>query len=276
MNLNKRLLPQLCLYFILAIGVFVSLFPFYWMLVGATNPSGQILSFPPKLVPGDYLMENLRNLSQSIDIFSALINSTLISVIFVIFSLLICASAGYAFAKFEFKGKEVIFAMLLLAMMIPYQATIIPLFQLFGNLDWINTYRAVILPQLSYPFAIFLIRQNMKGIPNSLLEAARIDGAGEIFIFSKIVMPIMKPALAAVGIFLFTFQWNNFMWPLIVMSTQDMYTLPVALSTLAGLNSVDYGQLMLGTAISVIPVLIVFLILQKHFVSGILGGSVKE
>jgi lactose/L-arabinose transport system permease protein len=132
------------------------------------------------------------------------------------------------------------------------------------------------LPQISYPFAIFLIRQNMKGIPDSMLEAARIDGAGELFIFFRIVLPTMKPALAAVSIFLFTFQWNNFMCPLIVMTTQENYTLPVALSTLAGMNSIDYGQLMLGTAISVIPVMIVFLFLQKHFVSGILGGSVKE
>jgi lactose/L-arabinose transport system permease protein len=276
MKKRKDAVNKFFLYFVLVIGVLVSIIPFYWMIVGATNPSGDILKFPPKLTPGNYLLENLRGLAASMDIYKALFNSIAISVIFVIISLLVCSAAGFAFAKYQFKGRDMIFACLLLAMMVPYQATIIPLFELFANFEWINTYRAVMLPQISYPFAIFLIRQNMKGIPDSMLEAARIDGAGEMFIFFRIVLPTMKPALAAVSIFLFTFQWNNFMWPLIVMTTQENYTLPVALSTLAGMNSIDYGQLMLGTAISVIPVMIVFLFLQKHFVSGILGGSVKE
>ncbi|WP_187374479.1 MULTISPECIES: carbohydrate ABC transporter permease [Gracilibacillus] len=273
---NKKLLQKIGLHAFLLVGIVVSLAPFYWMVVAATNPSGDVLSFPPKLIPGDYLVENFIGLSESIDILRALMNSIVIAGIFVVLSLFICSSAGYAFAKYKFKGSNLIFAAILLAMMVPYQATIIPLFQVFGSLNWINTYHAVFLPQLCYPFAIFLIRQNMKGIPDSLIEAARIDGAGELYIFFRIALPTMKPALAAVGIFLFTFQWNNFMWPLIVMTTQDNYTLPVALSTLAGLNSIDYGQLMLGTAISVIPVMTVFLILQKHFVSGILGGAVKE
>lgn len=273
---NHKLLKKTSLHIFLLIGVVISLAPFYWMVVGATNPSGDVLSFPPKLVPGNYLFENYKNLSESIDIVQAVLNSSVISIIYVLMSLLVCSTAGYAFAKYKFKGNNLIFASFLLAMMIPYQATIIPLFQVFGSLDWINTYRAVLLPQICYPFAIFLIRQNMKGIPDSLLEAARIDGAGELYIFFRIVLPTMKPTLAAVSIFLFTHQWNNFMWPLIVMTTQENYTLPVALSTLAGLNSIDYGQLMLGTTISVLPIMIVFLILQKHFVSEILGGSIKE
>lgn len=273
---NHKLLKKTSLHIFLLIGVVISLAPFYWMVVGATNPSGDVLSFPPKLVPGNYLFENYKNLSESIDIVQAVLNSSVISIIYVLMSLLVCSTAGYAFAKYKFKGNNLIFASFLLAMMIPYQATIIPLFQVFGSLDWINTYRAVLLPQICYPFAIFLIWQNMKGIPDSLLEAARIDGAGELYIFFRIVLPTMKPTLAAVSIFLFTHQWNNFMWPLIVMTTQENYTLPVALSTLAGLNSIDYGQLMLGTTISVLPIMIVFLILQKHFVSGILGGSIKE
>ncbi|CAI9389057.1 carbohydrate ABC transporter permease [Niallia sp. Sow4_A1] len=273
---KQKRIQKILMHLFLLIGVVISIGPFYWMVVGATNPSGDVLAFPPKLIPGDYLLENLRNLSNSIDIMKAVTNSSIIAIVFVVVSLLICSAAGYAFAKFTFKGSNLIFASFLLAMMIPYQATIIPLFQIFGAIDWINTYQAIILPQICYPFAIFLIRQNMQGIPDSLIEAARIDGAGEFFIFFKIALPTMKPALAAVGIFLFTHQWNNFMWPLIVMTTQENYTLPVALSTLAGLNSIDYGQLMLGTAISVIPVMAVFLILQKHFISGILGGSIKE
>lgn len=276
MKTKSEMTKRILVYILLLVGVIVTLGPLYWMIVGATNPSGEVLSFPPNLIPGNFLDENFTNLTNSIDIFKSFWNSLIITLIFVVLSLFICSLAGFAFAKYNFKGKELIFGSFLLAMMIPYQATIIPLFQLFGSLDWINTYRAIILPQLCYPFAIFLIRQNMKAIPDSLLEAARVDGGGEFFIFFKIALPTMKPALAAVAIFLFTFQWNNFMWPLIVMTTEDTYTLPVALSTLAGLNSVDYGQLMLGTAISVLPVMVFFLILQKHFVSGILGGAVKE
>nr|WP_156809568.1 carbohydrate ABC transporter permease [Gracilibacillus halophilus] len=276
MDNQQSVLRRVLLHGLLIVGVIFSIGPFYWMVVGATNPSGEILSSPPTILPGSYLVENMTNLHDAIPILRNLFNSIVIAVIFVFASLLVCSAAGYAFAKYDFKGNRVIFASFLLAMMIPYQATIIPLFQLFSALDWINTYRAVILPQVCYPFAIFLIRQNMKGIPDSMIEAARIDGAGEISIFFKLALPTMKPALAAVGIFLFTHQWNNFMWPLIVMTTQENYTLPVALSTLAGLNSIDYGQLMLGTAISVVPIMVVFLILQKHFVSGILGGSVKE
>ena len=273
---SKNLIKQLLIYALLIIGTVLSLGPFYWMIVGATNPSGDILSFPPKLIPGDHLMENLTNLMSSTNIFQALLNSSLIAVIFVVLSLLICSTAGYVFAKFRFRGRNLIFAAFLISMMIPYQATIIPLFQVFSGIDLINTYWAVLLPQLCYPFAIFLMRQNMQAIPDSLIEASRVDGAGEFYIFFKIILPTMKPALAAVAIFLFTFQWNNFMWPLIVLTTENNYTLPVALSTLAGFNSIDYGQLMLGTIISIIPVAIVFFLLQKHFVSGILGGAVKE
>lgn len=239
---KQKRIQKILMHLFLLIGVVISIGPFYWMVVGATNPSGDVLAFPPKLIPGDYLLENLRNLSNSIDIMKAVTNSSIIAIVFVVVSLLICSAAGYAFAKFTFKGSNLIFASFLLAMMIPYQATIIPLFQIFGAIDWINTYQAIILPQICYPFAIFLIRQNMQGIPDSLIEAARIDGAGEFFIFFKIALPTMKPALAAVGIFLFTHQWNNFMWPLIVMTTQENYTLPVALSTLAGLNSIDSGN----------------------------------
>ncbi|MBW7474807.1 carbohydrate ABC transporter permease [Paenibacillus oenotherae] len=245
------------------------------MIIGATNKSGDVFNIPPTFLPGSNLLDNLTNLNESILIWKSLFNSLFIAITYTLIGMLLCASAGYAFAKFDFKGRNVIFIVLLLSMMIPYQATIIPLFQLFAKLDWMNTYSAVILPQLVYVFPIFLMRQNMKALPDSLLEAARIDSAGEFYIFFRIALPTMKPALAAVAIFLFNHQWNNFMWPLVVMNTKDMFTLPVALSTLAGQDSIDYGQAMLGTTISVLPVIVIFLFMQKHFVSGILGGAVK-
>lgn len=275
-NFLKANLGKILLYSVLVSGVLISIFPFYWMFIGATNPSSEIYRMPPTLIPGSNLAENFSNLSNSLPIIRNLINSLLIAVIFTVIALIISAFAGYAFAKFDFKGRKVIFSLLLLTMMIPYHVTIIPLFRIFANLDWLNTYQAVILPNLSYPFAIFLMRQNMMALPDAMIEAARIDGAGEFEIFWKIVMPTMKPALAATSIFLFMFQWNNFMWPLVVLTDRDMRTLPVALANLIGLTNIDYGQVMLGAAISVVPIIIAFLLLQKQFISGILGAAVKE
>lgn len=275
-NTPKKHLPKkIALYSLLAVGVIISIFPFYWMIIGATNPSGEIFSIPPSLIPGTYLVENFISLNESIGILRVVFNSLFIALSFTVLSLLICSAAGYAFAKFQFKGRDVIFFVLLLSMMIPYHVTLIPLFRIFVELNWLNTYQAVILPQLAYPFAIFLMRQNMQAIPSTLLEAARVDGAGEFRIFFKIVLPTMRPALAAVAIFLFMFQWNNFIWPLVVLNSGEMYTLPVALSSLIGLSDIDYGQITLGAAISVVPIMVFFLILQKQFIAGILGGSVK-
>ncbi|MFC0187043.1 carbohydrate ABC transporter permease [Fictibacillus aquaticus] len=275
--MNKQTgLQKVLMYTLLLFGVILSVGPFYWMFVSATHSSGEIFKVPPNFLPGDKLLENFRNLNESIDIASVMTNSLIITLTFTFFGVLMCTMAGYAFAKFHFKGKDAIFFMLLIAIMIPYQVTLIPLFEVFAKLNWLNTYQSVVLPQLAFPFAIFLMRQNMAALPDSLLEAARVDGAGEFKIFFTVVLPTMRPALAAVAIFLFMFQWNNFIWPLVVLNTQDMYTMPVALSSLIGMSRIDYGQVMLGTTISTLPIMIFFLLLQKQFISGILGGSVKE
>jgi len=271
-----RKFQKYSLYFVLLIGVIFSIGPFYWMIVGASNPSGEVLSIPPNFIPGNFLNENLNSLMSEINIWRSLLNSIIITVPYTILALLICASAGYAFAKYNFKGRNLIFAIILVSMMIPYQALIIPQFELFANFGLLDSYISIILPQLAYPFAIFLIRQSMQSIPDSLIEAARIDGCSEIGIFFKIVLPTSLPSLAAVSIFLFTHQWNNFLWPLVALSSKEMFTLPVALATLAGLENIDYGLLMIGAAISVLPIFVAFLFLQKYFISGILGGSVKE
>ncbi|WP_088104411.1 carbohydrate ABC transporter permease [Halalkalibacter urbisdiaboli] len=272
---NKKTLQKLGLYTFLIIGAIVSLFPFYWALVGATNESGKLFASPPSLIPGTKLIENIVNLNEAIGIWRVLFNSLFVSSVYTVLALLISTMAAYAFAKFRFKGRTFIFTVFLLSMMIPYHATVIPLFKMMAALNWLNTYQALILPNLAYPFAIFLMRQNMLAFPNALIEAARIDGAGEWKIFFRIVLPSMKPALAATAIFLFMFQWNNFLWPLIAVNTTDMYTLPVALSSLFGLSRIDYGQVMAGVSIATIPIIIFFLSLQRHFISGMLGSAVK-
>ncbi|MED3563126.1 carbohydrate ABC transporter permease [Bacillus xiapuensis] len=264
------------IYGLLFIGVIISIAPFYWMLVGSTHPSGEIFSLPPKLLPGDYLAKNFQSLSESLGIAKIFWNSLFIALVYTFVSTLISAMAGYAFAKYRFKGKKMFFFMILCSLMIPSQVTLIPLFEMMVSFDWLNTYQAIILPGLASPFAIYLMRQNMQAVPDSIIEASRVDGAGEIKIFFSVILPVVRPALAAVAIFLFMSQWNSLIWPLITLNSKEMFTLPVALSSLIGMARIDYGQLMLGTTLSTIPIMIFFLLLQKHFISGILGGSVKE
>ena len=264
------------MYVLLAIGAVISIFPFYWMAVGSTLPSGKLLSVPPNLLPGKHLLENVKSLNESLNFARIMWNSLFIAITYTVVSALICTMAGYAFAKFKFKGKGVLFFLILCTLMIPFQVTLIPLFEIMVALNWLNTYQAIILPTLASPFAVFLMRQNMLSIPDSMIEAARIDGAGELKIFFTIIVPTIRPALAAVSIFLFMSQWNNLLWPLITLNSNEMFTLPVALSSLVGMARIDYGQLMLGTTLSVIPILVFFLIFQKNFISGILGGAIKE
>jgi len=264
------------IYSLLIAGVILSIGPFYWMLVGSTLPSGEIFHLPPKLLPGDYLAKNFQSLNESLGIAKIFWNSLFIALVYTFVSTLISAMAGYAFAKFHFKGKKVFFFIILCTLMIPSQVTLIPLFEMMVSFNWLNTYQAIILPTLASPFAIYLMRQNMKAVPDSIIEASRVDGAGELRIFFTVILPVTRPALAAVSIFLFMSQWNSLLWPLITMNSKEMFTLPVALSSLIGMARIDYGQLMLGTTLSTIPIMIFFLLLQRHFISGILGGSVKE
>ncbi|MBM7663163.1 lactose/L-arabinose transport system permease protein [Bacillus mesophilus] len=272
---KKMGLKKLFLYIGLTIGAIVSLFPFYWALIGATNESGKMFAKPPNLLPGDKFIENIINLNETIGIGRVMFNSLFVSITYTVLALLISTMAAYAFAKFKFKGRDLIFSIFLLSMMVPYHALVIPLFKMMAGLGWLNTYQALILPNLAYPFAIFLMRQNMLAFPTALIEASRIDGAGEWRIFWSVVLPSMKPALAATAIFLFMFQWNNFLWPLVAVSSTDMYTFPVALSSLFGLSRIDYGQVMAGVSLATVPIIIFFLLLQRHFISGMLGSAVK-
>ncbi|MDR7238526.1 carbohydrate ABC transporter permease [Neobacillus drentensis] len=273
---SKKLSTKIGIYCLLALGVILSIGPFYWMLIGSSLPSGEIFHLPPKLLPGDYLVKNLQSLNESLGIAKIFWNSIFIAIVYTIASTFICAMAGYAFAKFRFKGKNFFFFIILFSLMIPFQVTLIPLFELMVSFNWLNTYQAIILPSLASPFAIYLMRQNMQAVPDSIIEASRVDGAGELKIFFSVILPVTRPALAAVAIFQFMSQWNSLLWPLITLNSKEMFTLPVALSSLIGMARIDYGQLMLGTTLSTIPIMIFFLVLQKQFISGILGGSVKE
>ena len=273
---EAKSITKLLSYLFLILAVLISLFPFYLMFVSSTLKTGEILSIPPKLFIGTNLLENLVNLKDKMNVGRVMFNSLFVSIVYTVLTLVINSLAGYAFAKFNFKGKNLIFALIMVTMMIPAQVLYIPQFTMMTAIGWADKFRAVIVPALANAFGIFLMRQNMTSFPNSLIESARIDGYGEFSIFFKIVLPNMKPALGALGIYNFMSQWGNFMWPLIILSTKDMYTFPVALASLDGLMYKDYGMMMLGASISTIPILIMFLLFQKQFISGLMGGAVKE
>lgn len=196
-------------YVFLTIAALISLFPFYFMFVSATNTNAEILSAAPKLFFGSHLAENFANLNKKMDLVRILTNSTIMTVSYTALAIVLHSMAGYALAKFEFKGKGLLFGLIMITMMIPAQVMYVPLFTLMNNIGWANTYQAVVLPGLAGAFGIFLMRQNMLAFPTSLIEAARIDGCGEIGIFLKVVLPSQKPAVGALGIYMFMSMWNN-------------------------------------------------------------------
>ena len=264
-------------YLFLTIAIFVSLFPFYFMFVSATNTNAQILSASPKLTFGTSLLANLKNLNEKLNLGRVFLNSMIMTVSYTGFAILLHSMAGYALSKFDFKGQGMIFGVIMITMMIPGQVMYVPLFTLMNKIGWADSYQAVVLPGLANAFGIFLMRQNMLSFPTSLIEAARIDGYGEVGIFFKVVMPNMKPAVGALGIYMFMSMWNSFMWPLIILGTKKMYNFPVALAMLDGVAwRKDYGVVMLATAFATLPILLIFLVFQKQFVAGIMGGAVKE
>ncbi len=274
---KQRLIQSILLHAALIPLALLFLLPIFWMIVSATRPDNQILSIPPTLIPGDFLAQNWAVLNNDTNFIRVMFNSVGIAIIYTALATLISAMGGYAFAKFRFPGRTALFLMVVATLTIPYAVVVIPQYILVArDLQLTNNWWAVILPGLANALGIFFMRQNMLSVPSDLLEAARIDGAGELRIFAQIVLPIMKPALAAVAIVLFLFQWNDFLWPLLVMTSRDAYTIPVALGTLVGLTRVSWGGIMIGTAIATLPFLILFLFLQRYFVAGITAGAIKD
>ncbi|WP_157245018.1 carbohydrate ABC transporter permease [Nonomuraea typhae] len=249
--------------------------PFYWLAMAATHANSDIFSWPPRFYPGDRLAANTATLEESIGLLNVLGNTLFVAVVQTAGALVVSLLAGYAFAKFAFAGRNVFFVLLLSTLVIPSGVTIIPIFEMMNDIGLIDSYPALILPGLSVPFGVFLMRQSLLALPDELLDAARVDGAGELRVLWRVVVPVMRPVLAALAVFLFLGAWNDFLWPLIALRTPEMFTLPVALATLQGLARTDFGQVMVGTAISSLPMIVLFLILQKQFISGLLAGATK-
>ena len=274
---RTRIVQSVLLHAVLTAGALLFLLPIFWLLLSATKPNNVILALPPTLAFGDALGANWAELTDDLPFLRIVANSVGIAVLYTLLATMIAAMGGYALAKFRFAGRAAIFTVILVALTIPFEVRIIPQYILIAReLGLTNTPWAVILPSLANALGIFFMRQNMLAVPSDLLEAARIDGASEGRIFAQVVLPIVRPALAAVGILLLLFQWNDFLWPLLVLTNRDSYTIPVALGTLVGLTRVSWGGIMVGTAIATLPFLIMFLFLQRYFVAGITAGAVKD
>jgi lactose/L-arabinose transport system permease protein len=271
---RKRRSPLLTLVLAGAFGLCVG--PFYWLAVAATQEDKDVFSWPPKLLPGGHLLENLRGLEESIGLSRVLFNSVLVAGLQTLGAVVVSVLAGYAFAKFEFRGRNLLFVLLLSTLVIPDSVMLIPIFQLMMDIGLIDSYQSVVLPGLVTPFGIFLMRQALRAMPDELLDAARVDGAGELRVLWKIVVPVNRPVIAALALFVFLGAWNQFVWPLIALRSPDMYTLPVATATLQGLSTTNFAQVLLAGAIAAIPVMALFLVLQRQFISGLLAGATKE
>jgi len=267
---------RLLTYLVLTLGVGATLTPFVWMLVGSVKTQGELLRRPPTWWPQAPTMENFAVWFGELHIGQFFLNSVVVAGFTVLGNMLFCSMVGYALAKLDFAGKRLLFALVLLTLMVPGLVTFVPLFVVVSKLGLVSTYPALILPFLAGPLGVFLMRQFIMGIPDALIEAARIDGAGEIRIFARIVLPLCGAPLATLAILTFLGSWNNFLWPLVVAQTEDMYTLPVALSLYStGQNATNYGVLLAGSVLVITPVLALFVALQRYFTQGIALTGVK-
>ena len=259
---------------ILFVIMIIFIFPFYWIITGAFKNQAAALSIPPQWWPKNPTMQNWISLGKQ-PLVRWTFNSFFIAISTTFLVCLTSSLAGYVLAKKRFPGKHIIFWMLIGAMALPKQVIMVPLFTILTKLNWIDTYKSLILPAVGWPFGIFLMKQFSETIPNELIEAAKIDGCSELRIYKNIVLPIVKPGVAALAIFTFISSWNDYFMQLILIRSKDMQTLPLGIATMQLEFTTDYGLMMAGAALASIPMIIIFLIFQKSFTQGITIGAVK-
>lgn len=272
----KKTLPWLLVNGGLLLLAVVTVTPLVWMVSASLMPTGEANSEPPRFFPSEVTWVHYQDLFTRLDLGRHFVNSLLVASAITLLSLLLNSMAGYAFAKLRFPGRDRLFAFLLGAMIIPAQVSMLPLFLLMKYLGLVNTWWGVILPSMATILGIFLVRQYALSIPGELLDAARIDGASEFRIYRTIVLPLLRPVLVTLAVFTFLSAWNDFMWPLIILSDDSRYTLPVALANLSGEHILDTELMMAGAVLTVLPVIVMFLVLQRQYIAGITMGGVKE
>jgi multiple sugar transport system permease protein len=277
LNVKRSATSKWLLYTVVTLGFIAVITPFVWMVLGSVKPEAELLRVPPTWWPETFTLDNYRTLFGKGIFPRSFFNSTLIAVVVTAANIAFCSMVGYALAKLNFRGKKLVFGLVMGTLMIPGMVTLIPLFVLVANLGLVDTYPGLMLPFLVTPFGVFLMRQFIIELPDDLLDAGRIDGASELRIFRQIILPLCGPGVATLGILTFLSSWNSFLWPLVVAQTQEHYTLPVALALFSKNQQVtpNYGLLLAGATVVVVPVLIVFLIFQRRFIEGIATTGIK-
>lgn len=257
-------------------GSLVMLMPFLWMLSTALRTRAATMVFPPQFIPREPTFDNFRQVTEMFPMFRFLWNSLLVAALATFGQIAFSSLAGYAFGRMKFKGRNQLFLLYLAMMMVPSQVTMIPQFILMRELSWLDSHTALIAPAMFGILGTFLMRQAFLKIPNELEEAAFMDGANHFQVFIKVCLPLVKTSMATVGIFAFMGSWNDFLWPLIVINTRELATLPLGLSLLQGRWGTDWNLMMAGSLISVIPIVIVYLFAQKYFIQGMAMSGMKE
>lgn len=274
MNITKKS-QKYVTYLVLTVMSAIMLFPFVWMVSSSLKPAGSIIAYPPTLFPREPTLEHYGEALRRLDIMTLYKNSGIIAVTKTALTVFICSILGYIFAKFSFWGKEALFLLVLSIMIVPDQVYVIPLYLLMHRLGWINTYKAVVIPFSFSAYGVFMFRQFAQSLPDDILDAARVDGCGEWTIFRQIVVPLTKPALSALTIFYFLWSWNDFLWPLVIITGSDNYTLPIGLANFIGEFFSEYGVSLAGATFAIIPMLLVFILFQRDIIAGIALTGIK-
>ncbi|CAD5968384.1 L-arabinose transport system permease protein AraQ [Planktothrix tepida] len=275
-NLNNKTLKTVIIYIILGIIAVLMLFPLVWLVSTAfKSPSENIFQFSPQLIPSQPTFQNFITVWEANPFGRYLLNSLIVATLTVSLNLLFCSLAAYPLARLNFKGRDGIFTAIIATIMIPFQIVMIPLYVLTVQLELRNTYLGIIFPSIASAFGIFLLRQAFQSVPKELEEAARIDGCSELGIWWNVMIPAVKPALITLAIFVFIGSWSDFLWPLLILDQPDYYTMPLGVATLAGTFSLDWRLIAAGSVISIAPVLLLFLILQRYIVPTDAGSGVK-
>jgi ABC-type glycerol-3-phosphate transport system permease component len=272
----RRILLQMISHLLLLAASILFLFPFYWMFSSSFKPTTELFSKNIQLLPIQPTLDNYIYAFKAVPLLRALLNSFIISIGYTSISMFLCSLGGFAFAKYRFPGRGWLFGFLLATMMVPYAVGIVPSFILMSWFRWVNTYWALIIPGAASAFNIFLMRQYIQSVPDDLIDAARIDGANDFATYYRIVLPLIQPALITVGLMSFFGSWNSFLWPLIVLRSNDMYTVLLAVNTMpAARFNTPWGAVMAGSTFAVLPLIVIFLFLQRYIVSGLMVGGVR-
>ena len=265
----------LCIVGILAFGGLLMIIPYYWMFITSIKPLAEIHTFPPRFYVQHPTVAPYGDLFKLLPMARAFFNSIFVALTVTVSNVFFCSLAGYAFAKLRFPGRDAIFFLFVASMMIPWQVNIIPCFVIIRHLGWLNSYQALIVPNLARAFGIFLCRQYVLSIPKDFMEAARIDGCSEFGIYWRVILPLMTPALAALAIFIFLDQWNSFVWPLVIIHSGHMRTIPLIMTVLTGQFAANFAMVMAGSVVATLPIIVMFLAFQRQFIKGVMLTGIR-